>query len=71
MKIAITMVTKHSPRSTKRMGAVVDGEPPYIPDYIYAVNILMQMIRYRADALSPVKQTDYRVHWPLGITVNS
>jgi len=28
------------------MGAVIDGGPPHVPDYIYAVNILPQMGRY-------------------------
>jgi len=46
LKVAVTVATEFSPRETRRMGAVVDGSPPYIPAYIYAVNILMQMGRH-------------------------
>ena len=44
--IAITIATEYTPLATKRMGESIDGGPPFIPDYIYAVNVLMQMGRY-------------------------
>ena len=57
-KVAVTMVTEYSPRSTKRMGAVIDGGSPYIPDYIYAINVLLQMGRYPSVCYIDSDKTD-------------
>ena len=45
-RVIVTMATEYSPRHAMRMGTVVEGGIPYIPSYIYATNILMQMGRY-------------------------
>ncbi|MCL1847530.1 MAG: methyltransferase domain-containing protein [Coriobacteriia bacterium] len=45
-KVAVTLVTEFSPRGTKRMGESIAGGLPYLPDFIYAVNVLLQMGRY-------------------------
>ena len=44
-RVAITLATEYSPREAKRMGEIVDGSP-FIPDYVFAVNVLIQMGRY-------------------------
>jgi len=45
-RVVVTMTTEFSPRGYKRLGSVIDGAPPHIPDFIFAVNVLMQMGRY-------------------------
>lgn len=42
-KVAITMTTEFSPRGYKPRGGTLDGSDPYIPDYIYGMNVLFQM----------------------------
>jgi len=59
-RVAVTLVTEYTPRHTKRMGAVIDGGPPYIPDYIYAVNVLLQMGRYPSVSYIDSDKTDER-----------
>ncbi|MDR0888760.1 MAG: methyltransferase domain-containing protein [Coriobacteriales bacterium] len=41
-KVAVTMTTEYGPRSIKKLGEVVDGQP-YVPDYVFCMNILFQM----------------------------
>jgi len=45
-RVAITIATEYGPRGTKYLGESIEGGSPYIPDHIYAINILMQMGRY-------------------------
>ena len=44
-RVAITMATEYGPRETKHIGEPVNGRP-FVPDYIFAVNLLFQMGRY-------------------------
>jgi SAM-dependent methyltransferase len=46
VKVAVTLATEFGPREIRRMGASVDGGPSFIPDYIFATNVLFQMGRY-------------------------
>ncbi len=48
-KVAMTLATSLGPRSTRRLGEPIDGangEINFIPDYIFAMNILFQMERF-------------------------
>ncbi|MDR1713515.1 MAG: methyltransferase domain-containing protein [Coriobacteriales bacterium] len=46
-RVAVTVATEHSPRKQERLAAAAGLESsPYLADYVYAVNILMQMGRY-------------------------
>ena len=45
-RVVVTLVTEFTPRGTKRMGERIDGDQPYIPDFIFAVNVLLQMGKY-------------------------
>jgi SAM-dependent methyltransferase len=45
-KVAVTMATEFGPRGTKRMKASDEGELLFVPDFIFAVNLLLQMGRY-------------------------
>jgi SAM-dependent methyltransferase len=45
-KVAVTVATEYGPRGIRRMGESFQGIPYFIPDYIFAVNILFQMNRY-------------------------
>jgi SAM-dependent methyltransferase len=43
-KVAVTMATENGPRGDHVLGELLDGIPlPYLPDYIYGMNILFQM----------------------------
>jgi SAM-dependent methyltransferase len=44
-RVAMTMATEFGPRETKRLGEPINGQP-FVPDYIYAINLLFQMGRY-------------------------
>ncbi|MCL1880378.1 MAG: hypothetical protein FWF71_07210 [Actinomycetia bacterium] len=44
--VAVTMATEYGPRSTKRLGQDDGSGVPFIPDYVYALNILLQHGRY-------------------------
>jgi SAM-dependent methyltransferase len=46
VKVAVTLATEFGPREMRRMGARADEGPPFIPDYIFAINVLFQMERY-------------------------
>jgi len=41
-KVAITMVTEHSPKGFKALGSTQEGCKEYLPDYIYGINLLLQ-----------------------------
>lgn len=45
-RVAVTMATEYSPRGVKRLGQCAAGEAPYVPDYVFGVNILLQRGRY-------------------------
>ncbi|HBT94830.1 MAG TPA: hypothetical protein DEB24_01380 [Coriobacteriia bacterium] len=48
-KVAVTMATEYGPRGNKHLGEPiegVDGEITFVPDYIFAMNILFQMERF-------------------------
>jgi len=57
-RIVVTMPTEYSPRLPLRMGAPVDGGGTYIPAYIYAINVLLQMGRYPAMCYIDSDKTD-------------
>jgi SAM-dependent methyltransferase len=42
-KAVITMTTEFGPKGYKELGSCAEGQGSYIPDYIYAMNILWQM----------------------------
>jgi len=42
-KVALTMVTEYGPKGYKPLGSEQDGCAEYLPDYIYGVNLLLQM----------------------------
>ncbi|MDR2036010.1 MAG: methyltransferase domain-containing protein [Coriobacteriales bacterium] len=42
-KVALTMVTEYSPRGFKALGSVQGACKSYLPDYIYGINILLQL----------------------------
>jgi SAM-dependent methyltransferase len=47
-KVAITLATSLGPRSTRRLGELMEGvkgSVPFVPDYVFAMNILFQMER--------------------------
>jgi SAM-dependent methyltransferase len=44
-KVAVTMATEYGPKGHKQQGALVDGVP-YVPDYVYGVNLLIAMGAY-------------------------
>jgi hypothetical protein len=45
-KVAVTMATEFGPRGTKRMKVNDEGELLSVPDFIFAVNLLLQKGRY-------------------------
>jgi SAM-dependent methyltransferase len=67
-KVAVTMATEYGPRGIKRLGERRDGGMPYIPDFIFALNLLLQMghhpqLRY-IDSEKPDEQGQLRlIRW--------
>jgi len=66
-KVAVTLSTDYGPRSSNMIGEIVNGAS-YLPDYIYALNILFKMghhpeLRY----IESMKRTDEgdlrRIRW--------
>jgi ubiquinone/menaquinone biosynthesis C-methylase UbiE len=45
-KVAVTMATEFSPRGAKRMGSICEDGSRFVPDFIFAVNLLLQKRRY-------------------------
>ncbi|MDR2106021.1 MAG: class I SAM-dependent methyltransferase [Coriobacteriales bacterium] len=45
-KVAVTMATEFSPRGIKRTGRSYENDPDFVPDFIFALNILLQTGRY-------------------------
>ncbi|MDR2587303.1 MAG: class I SAM-dependent methyltransferase [Coriobacteriales bacterium] len=67
-KVAVTMATEFAPRGIKRMGKSYEGDPDFVPDFIFAVNILLQRGRYPElrfiDSYKPTEQGAKRlVRW--------
>jgi SAM-dependent methyltransferase len=46
VKVAVTMATEFGPRDTKLMRAGDDGELLFVPDFVFALNLLLQKGRY-------------------------
>jgi SAM-dependent methyltransferase len=59
-KVAVTMATEFGPRGEKRMRANDEGELLFIPDFIFAVNLLLQMGRYPELRFIDSRKTDER-----------
>jgi hypothetical protein len=62
------MGTEFGPRGIKRMGESYEGDPDFVPDYIFAVNLLFQWGRYPElrfiDSYKPDEQGESRlVRW--------
>ena len=66
-RVAVTMVTEYGPRSYKRMGELENndwglGGYVHLPDFIFAVNILLAQGRYPEvvylDSYKPIEQAD-------------
>jgi ubiquinone/menaquinone biosynthesis C-methylase UbiE len=67
-KVAVTMATEYGPRGTKRIGESYENVSFYLPDHIFAMNLLFQMNRYPSlryiDSYKPNKQGDQQlVRW--------
>jgi len=45
-RVAVTMATEYSPKGMKHLGERIEGGPPFLPDFFFAVNILLQKGRY-------------------------
>jgi SAM-dependent methyltransferase len=45
-KVAVTMATEFTPRGIKRMGKSYGDDLDFVPDFIFAVNLLFQKGRY-------------------------
>jgi hypothetical protein len=45
-RVVVTMATEFGPRGIKRMGETHEGDPCFVPDFIFAINLLFQNGRY-------------------------
>jgi ubiquinone/menaquinone biosynthesis C-methylase UbiE len=45
-KVAVTMTTEFTPRGIKRTGKSYEGDPDFVPSFIFAVNLLFQRGSY-------------------------
>ncbi len=68
-KVAITMVTEYGPKGYKPLGSTQDGIENYVPDFIFGINMLLQMgalpeLRYIDTKRENGEETDEKlVRW--------
>jgi SAM-dependent methyltransferase len=44
-RVVVTMATEHGPRHKRELGQIIDGQP-FIPDYVFGLNILLAAGRF-------------------------
>lgn len=45
-KVAVTMVTEYGPKGYKPLGSAQEGIEQYVPDFVFGLNLLLQMGAY-------------------------
>jgi hypothetical protein len=45
-KVALTMVTEYEPKGHKPLGSQQGGREPHVPDFVFGVNLLLQLGAY-------------------------